>query len=365
MGLLNKIKGEFIDIIEWLDPSGDTMVYRFERYQNEIKQGAKLVVRESQTAVFVNEGQLADIFQPGTYTLTTQNLPILATLKGWKYGFNSPFKAEAYFANTKNFTDLKWGTKNPIMMRDPEFGPIRLRAFGTYAMRVKDPVQFIREITGTHPHFTTDGVIDQLRNIIITRFSDYLAESKIPAIDMAAQYDELSAKIQSKVNGEFGEYGLEVSKLLVENISFPPEVEQAIDKRSSMGVIGNLQNFMQYQAATSMEAAAKNPSGGASDGIGMGMGFALANQMAQSQMAGQQKGGAMPPPIPGTDFFVALNNTQTGPFTLDNLKAMAAQKTLTPESLVWKQGMASWSKAAEVPELAALFASMPPPIPKS
>jgi len=366
MGIFDKLKAEFIDIIEWLDPSGDTMVYRFERFQNEIKYGAKLVVRETQVAVFVNEGQIVDVFGPGTYTLTTQNMPILTTLKGWKYGFNSPFKAEVYFLNTKNYTDLKWGTKNPIMMRDPEFGPVRLRAFGNYAMRVKDPVQFIREITGTNPHFTTDGIIEQLKNIIITRFSDLLAESKIPAIDLASQYDEMSAKIQAKVNGEFNEYGLEVSKLLIENISFPPEVEQAIDKRNSMGVIGNMQNFMQYQAATSMETAAKNPSGTAGEGIGLGMGFAMANQMIQQSQQHQQQGQAGPPPIPGAaSFYVVQNNNQAGPYNMEILQGMVNQKTLTQDTLVWKQGMANWVKAGDVPELAPLFLQVPPPVPKA
>ena len=160
MGLFDKIKGEFIDIIEWLDSSSDTMVHRFERYQNEIKYGAKLTVRETQLAVFINEGQLADVYQPGMYTLTTENMPILTTLKGWKYGFNSPFKAEVYFINTKNFTDLKWGSPNPIMLRDPEFGPIRIRAFGNYAMKVTDPVKFIKEIVGTDGNFTTEGISD-------------------------------------------------------------------------------------------------------------------------------------------------------------------------------------------------------------
>lgn len=368
MGIFEKLRAEFIDIVEWLDPTNDTMIHRFERYNNEIKNGAKLVVRESQVAVFVSEGQVADVFQPGMYTLTTQNLPIMTTLKGWKYGFNSPFKAEIYFANTRNFTDLKWGTKNPIMMRDPEFGPIRLRAFGNYAVRIKDPVKVIRAIAGTDGQFTMEEITEQLKNIIITRFSDSLAESKIPAIDMAAQYNELSKLLQEKILPEFEEYGLEVTKFLVENISFPPEVEEAIDKRNSMGVIGNLQNFMQYQAAKSMETAAKNPSGTAGEGIGLGMGFAMATQMAGmfQQQQGQQaqnqpQGGAMPPPVPGsTPYHVVVGGAQSGPFTMDVLRQMVTQQTLTRDTLVWKQGMAAWAKASEVPELAALFVPTPP-----
>jgi membrane protease subunit (stomatin/prohibitin family) len=370
MGFFEKLKAELIDIVEWLDPSNDIMIHRFERYHNEIKNGAKLVVRESQVAVLVSEGQVADVFQPGMYTLETKNLPILTTLKGWKYGFNSPFKAEVYYANTRNFTDRKWGTKNPVMMRDPEFGPIRLRAFGNYALRIKDPVKVIREIAGTDAHFTVEEITDQLRNIIVTRFSDAMAESKIPAIDMAAQYDELSISVHKKVAPEFEEYGFELTKFLVENVSFPPEVEEAIDKRSSMGVIGNLNNFMQYQAATALEAAARNPGGTAGEGIGLGMGFAMANQMAgmfQQQQAQPVQGpgaAGAPPPLPGAaQYYVVVNGQQAGPYNGTALGQMIRQQTMTRDTLVWKQGMAAWAKAGEVPEIAALFAPAPPPPP--
>jgi membrane protease subunit (stomatin/prohibitin family) len=378
VGFFQKLKAEFIDIVEWLDPSNDTLLYRFERYHNEIKNGAKLVVRESQVAVFVNEGQIADVFQPGTYTLETKNLPILATLKGWKYGFNSPFKAEVYYANTKNFTDRRWGTKNPVMLRDPEFGAIRLRAFGNYAMRIKDPVKVIKEIAGTDSNFTLDEVTDQLRNIIITRFTDAMAEAKIPAIDMATQYDELSKLVHEKIAHEFEEYGLELTKFLVENISFPPEVEEAIDKRSSMGVIGNLNNYMQYQAANSLEQAAQNPGGAAGEGIGLGMGFAMANQMAgmfqqqpqqqyrQPQGPPPAQAGPPPPPIPpSVQFHVVINGQQAGPYNTPVLAQMIQQKSITPDTLVWKQGMANWMKAGDVPEMSVLFAPQGPPPPPS
>ncbi len=372
MGIFDKLKAEFIDIIEWLDPTNDIMLYRFERYHNEIKNNAKLIVRESQVAVFVSEGQVADVFQPGMYTLETKNLPILTTLKGWKYGFNSPFQAEVYFANTRNFTDRKWGTKNPVMLRDPEFGPIRLRAFGNYAVRVKDPVKVIKEIAGTDGHFTTEEITEQLKNIIITRFSDALAESKIPAIDMASQYDEMSHLVHEKIKAEFEQYGLELTKFLIENVSFPPEVEEAIDKRNSMGVIGNLQNYMQYQAANALESAAQNPGGTAGEGIGLGMGFAMANQMAgmfQQQQAQQQvPPGMAPPPIPGaSQYYIVMGGAQTGPYNMDVLRQMVQQQTLKQDTLVWKQGMAAWAKAAEVPEVATLFTPSPgpppPPIP--
>jgi membrane protease subunit (stomatin/prohibitin family) len=262
MGLFDKIRGEFIDIIEWTDSFNDTMVWRFPRYQNEIKNGAKLTVRESQVAVFVNEGQLADVFQPGMYDLTTQNLPILSTLKGWKFGFNSPFKAEVYFVNTKQFTNQKWGTKNPIMLRDAEFGPIRIRAFGNYAMRITDAAKFLKEVAGTDHEFTTDEVTEQLRNIVVTRFTDAVASSKIPVLDMASNYDEFSKLIQDRIKEEFNEYGISITKFLVENISLPPEVEQILDKRSSMGIVGNLGAYTQFQTANAIENAANNPNAG-------------------------------------------------------------------------------------------------------
>ncbi|MFN7337530.1 MAG: SPFH domain-containing protein, partial [bacterium] len=172
MDIWKKLSGELIDIVEWLDDSRDTLVYRFQRMNNEIKNGAKLTVREGQMAVFVNEGKIADIFQPGMYTLETANLPILATLKGWKYGFNSPFKAEVYFVNTRQFTNLKWGTMNPVMLRDAEFGPLRLRAFGNYAIQVTDPGALVKEIAGTNGRLTVEGLTDQVRNFIVSRFAE-------------------------------------------------------------------------------------------------------------------------------------------------------------------------------------------------
>ncbi len=366
MGLWDKLKNELIDIIEWKDDSNNTMVWRFPRYQDEIKNGAQLTVRESQVAVFVNEGQIADVFKPGRYELTTQNMPILTTLRGWKYGFNSPFKVDIFFVNTKNFTDNKWGTKNPIMLRDAEFGPIRLRAFGSFAIKITDAGKFIKEIAGTQAHFTTDEVTEQLRNLVVTRFSDAIGESKIPVLDLAANYDELSKFISGKINPEFGEYGLEVTKFLVENISLPTEVEQALDKRSSMGILGNLNQYAQFQAANAMEAAAKNPGGDAGAGIGMGMGFAMAQQMGQAFNAqNQQQAPQGPPPLPGSNvqYFVAVNGQQQGPFNLAALQQMTQQGSLTRETLVWKQGMAGWTKASDTPDLGSLFGAIPPPLP--
>ncbi|MCS7005488.1 MAG: SPFH domain-containing protein [Cytophagales bacterium] len=356
-------RSQFIDIIEWLDDSSDTIVWRFEHYNNEIKNGAKLTVRQGQVAVFVNEGQIADVFQPGMYTLNTANLPILSSLKGWKYGFNSPFKAEVYFVNTKNFTDQKWGTKNPIMMRDPELGAIRLRAFGTYAFKVIEPETLMKEIVSTDAHFTVEEISNQLRNIIITRFADVVASERIPLLDLATHYDNISESLRRIVSPEFNQYGLEITKLLVENISLPQEVEAILDKKTSMNLMqGNLQQFTQFQAANSIEQAAQNPSGFA----GMGMGFAVGQMMA-NQITGQfstPQGAPTPPPIPPTvQFFVALHGQQSGPYSLEVLSNMAKQGTINGQTLVWKQGMSNWTPAHQVPDLTPIFASVPPPLP--
>ena len=370
MDIWKKLTGELIDIVEWIDSPAsnpaNTLVYRFERHQNEIKNGAKLVVREGQAAVFVSEGALADVFTPGTYTLETRNLPILATLKGWKYGFNSPFKAEVYFVSTRQFTDLKWGTANPIMLRDAEFGPIRLRAFGTYAIKCTDPGRLIKEIVGTSGKFTIEGIQEQLRNLVVARFADALGESKIPALDLAANQNELGEFLAKQVRPTFASYGLDVTTVLVENVSLPPEVEQALDKRTSMGVIGNLTAYTQFQAAEAMRDAAKNPGGAAGAGLGMGAGFAMGQQMAQAMGqvgAAPSSGHAMPPPIPGgVMYFVAVGQQQTGPFDVGALASKVRAGELTREMLVWSQGMASWTAAGSVGALASLFG--PPQIPQ-
>jgi membrane protease subunit (stomatin/prohibitin family) len=367
MGILDKLSGELIDIIEWTDNTSDTIVYRFERYGNEIKNGAQLTVRESQVAVFINEGRLADIFEPGMYELKTSNLPILSTLMGWAHGFNSPFKAEVYFINTKRFTDFKWGTPNPIMVRDPEFGPMRIRARGTFNFKISDPAQFIREVVGTDGEFTTDEIHAQLRNLIVTQVTDAIGESKMSAVDMAGNVNELGEIVVKNSTDDFAEYGIELKKVLVQNITLPEAVNEALDKRSSMGIIGNMNQYTQYQAANAMEDAAQN-NGMAGGGMGMGMGFAMANQMgnafAGSQQQGQtppQQGQAAPPPLPG--FFVAVNGQQSGPFDMAALQGMIQQGQFNKESLVWKNGMANWVKAGEVPELQSLFGAAPPPIP--
>lgn len=363
MGLWDKLINELIDIIEWTDDSRDTMVWRFPRYQNEIKYGAKLVVREGQAAAFVNEGRLADVYVPGTYTLTTQNMPILTTLRGWKYGFNSPFKAEAYFVNTRMFTDRKWGTKNPIMMRDAEFGMVRVRAFGTFAIRVKDVAKFIRQIVGTDQHFTVIEIGDQLRDLLVARFADAVAQAKIPVLDLAARYTEIGDQLRGRIQNDFDPMGIEVALLAIENISLPPEVEGAIDKRTSMGVIGNMGAFTQYQTAQAIGDAAKNPGGVAGVGAGLGAGMAMAGQMvgAMGQMNSQS-----PPPVPQqAAFFVAANGQQTGPFDVAAIQQRIGSGQITRQTLVWRAGMAQWTAAESVQELATLFGQVPPPIPSS
>jgi len=301
MSLFDKVKeaalNQFIEVIEWLDSSQDTLVYRFPVAGQEIKNGAQLIVRESQAAVFVFEGQVADVFTPGKYEIDGGNTPILSKLGAWKYGFNSPFKSEVYFVNTKQFTDMKWGTSNPVMLRDSDFGIVRLRAFGAYSLRVADPAEFIRQIAGTNAHFQTEDIDGQLKRAIVTEFSDALGELKIPALDLAAQYKEIGEAIRAKINEDFATYGLEVTKFYVENVSLPPEVEAAMDRRASMGALGDAQTYMQFQAADALRDAAQNEGGGAGLGAGLGAGFAVGGQMANvfSQQAGGVGGAAQPP----------------------------------------------------------------------
>src|SRR6266853_1076723 len=284
MGILDRLnaRSQFIEVIEWLDDSSNTLLYRFPVQDQEIKNGAQLIVRESQTAVFVAEGQIADLFPPGRYTVDGGNTPILSKLGAWKYGFNSPFKAEVYFVNTKQFTDLKWGTPNPVMMRDADFGMVRLRAFGIYSMRVSDPREMIKQIAGTNARFVTEDIEGQLKRTLVSGFSDALGESKIAALDLASNYDELSRFSRTKLQDEFKSFGLELTKFVIENISLPEDVEAAMDKRTSMGVLGDMGKYTQFEAAQAIRDAAQNPSGGAGLGAGLGAGFAVGNVMANA-----------------------------------------------------------------------------------
>ena len=363
MGILDFLTGEFIDVIHWVDDTRDTMVWRFQREGHAIKYGAKLTVREGQAAVFVHEGQLADVFTPGLYMLETNNMPILTTLNHWDHGFKSPFKSEIYFVNTTRFNDLKWGTKNPIMLRDPEFGPLRLRAFGTYSARVTDPALFLREIVGTDGEFTMDEISFQIRNVIVQEFSRAIAASGIPVLDMAANTADLGKLVAAAISPIIAKYGLSIPEFYIENISLPDAVEKALDKRTSMGIAGDLGKFTQYSAAEAMTAAAANPNGGGgmAAGLGAGMGMAMAGQLAQS---GAMAPAQMPPPPPVEHVWHIAENGQTsGPFSKAALGRMAAEGKLSRDTHVWTAGQDGWLRAEEVAQLAQLFTIMPPPPP--
>ena len=369
MPIMDFLKGQFIDVIEWTDDSRDTMVYRFERQGHEIKYGAKLTVREGQVAVFIHEGQLADVFTPGLYMLETNNMPIMTSLQHWDHGFNSPFKSEIYFVNTNRFTDLKWGTKNPIMIRDADFGPTRIRAFGTYTVKVADAGKFMTEIVGTDGEFTPDEVTFQIRNIIVQQFSQAVAASGIPVLDMAANTGQMGDIVAEKISETISSYGLTLPELYIENISLPPAVEEALDKRTSMGVVGDLNKYTQFQTAEAMAAAASTPGSGMGEGLGMGMGMAMANQMANNMHqpqgnAPQAAAPAAPPPPPVEHVWhVAENGATKGPFSKADLGRMVASGELSRDTHVWTQGQDGWLKAGDVTELAQLFTVMPPPPP--
>ncbi|WP_234430540.1 SPFH domain-containing protein [Streptomyces sp. NRRL F-4489] len=381
---MDRIRGEFIDIVEWTDDSRDTMVWRFPRYENEIKMGAKLIVRESQVAVFVNMGRIADVFAPGMYELQTGNLPILSTLKGWKHGFHSPFKAEVYFVTTRQFTDMKWGTQNPVTVRDPEFGMVRLRAFGGYAARVTDPAKLLAELAGTDPQFRTEEVEEYLRQLIVGRLGSLLGGSGIPMLDLAARQDELGNRLAKALTEELAaSHGISIPKFVIENISLPPEVEQAIDARSRMGIIGNIDNYARMQAADAIGDAANNP-GAAGQAMGIGLGMAAGQQMAAAfapqgqpqqpqqfqpqQPSGAQAagGGAVPPPLPGQQQYqwhVAVDGQQQGPYDHATFTGHIGSGAIRRGMLAWREGMASWLPVEEIPELASYFRATPPPLP--
>ncbi len=371
MGLFDKLTNEFIDIIEWQDSSQDTLVWRFPRYQNEIKMGAKLTVRESQVAVFMNEGVIADVYPPGMYSLETQNMPIMSTLRGWKYGFNSPFKADVYFVSTRQYTDQKWGTKNAITVDDARFGMLELRAFGSYSFRVDDAAKFIKEIAGTEANFGTEQINGQLKSLIVTKFSDAVGSGGIPVEKFAANLEELSGIGQEKLNDDFAGLGLKITRFLVENVSMPDEVKKEIFEYSRLGKI-DMQQLAQFKAAKSIEVAAANPGGAAGIGVGLGAGMGMGGIMAQAlapAMAGAAAAPAasapppLPPPLPTVQFFAALNGVQGGPFTLEQLSQFALQGQLKKETLVWRQGMAGWAAAGGVAELSGVFGAVPPPLP--
>lgn len=390
MGLFDFISGQFIEIIEWQQRSeDDTMCWKFPHHDNSIKNGAKLIVREGQRALFLSQGQLpdqkmpdvvqvdtkdgtqptfiGDSFGPGTYTLETKNLPILNVIKGWKYGFESPFKADVYYVSTRRFQNLKWGTANPFMIRDKEFGPVRVRAFGTYGVQISDPVKFLRTVVSTDPSFETYEIKTQLRSLIITRFTDAVAQSGIPVLDMAANLNEFSQWVREHITADFEEMGLSVPIFLVENISLPPNLEEVLDKRASMGILGNLDQYTKLQTADAIRDAANNPGAGGGMGMGMGMGAGLA--MGQ-QMAGamnptnQQPAAGGPPPLPQADpWYAGINGQSVGPLDEGSLRLKIQAGEIARDTLVWKNGMDGWKKAGDVSELSNAFGAVPPPLP--
>ncbi|HRE96156.1 MAG TPA: SPFH domain-containing protein [Flavobacteriales bacterium] len=387
MGLWDKIKGQLIDIIEWLDTSDNSIAFRFERQGNEIKNGAKLIVRESQVAVFQNEGEFADVFQPGTYTLETQNMPILSTLKGWKYGFNSPFKAEVIFVNTKVISDLRWGTKGAMTINDmssPLFRNTQLKAFGSMEAKVVDPKLFIREVMGTDDHFTKEEIVDRLR----TRAVSFLTRVINSDTSLLPKFgsDEVNEKVTERMNAEFAKMGMMLNLFTVESHEFDADTKARLERMSAaelkafeirvenqakadaINAFSDMNKFQQFQAGNAMEAAANNPnSGDMGSMMGAGMGFAFGQTMMNQQNNANQQnrgGGAVPPPLPGqVKFFVAANGQQYGPYEMQQLQQMVQGGQLTRESMVWKEGMAGWLAAGTVPELSSIFGAVPPPPP--
>lgn len=383
MAIFEKLRAELIDIIEWIDDSQHSLVWRFPRYRNQIKYAAQLIVRPGQAAVFVHQGRIADVFGPGQYRLETKNLPILSTLMGWYHGFDSPFKAEIYFVSTRQLTDLKWGTANPVPLRDPDFGPVRVRAFGTYTLRAADPAKLLAELVGTDGVYEAEEISALLRSIISMAFADVVANSGIGVLDLAQSYGSLSEilrrEVLSKIDDEFG---LEIPQLYIVNVSVPPEVERALDTRASMTAIGDMGVYQAYQLANAIPAAAANPAGGiAAAGVGLGMGLAFTNAMPGATASGTPGGApagpaggmmqpassvaAMPPLAPATPWHIAENGAPVGPFTGAQLAQSIANGRVTRDSLVWSPGMTEWQTAAQVPMLQVLFTATPPPLPRS
>ena len=364
MGFVNKLRGELVDIIEWVDDNRNTLVWRFPRFQNEIKNGARLVVRPGQSAIFVDRGRVADVFQPGTYELATKNLPILTTFRGWEFGFNSPFKAEVYFVATRQVTELKWGTPHPVLLRDPEFGPLRVRAFGTYTLRAHKPEALLNELVGTDGSFEAHEIEVLLRSIVASEFSKIVSTTEVSVVDLASNYGRLSEQLRQAVLAKIDdEYGLDLPQLFIVNISVPEQVERALDARSSMGVIGDMNRYQQYQLGSSIPTAAANPAGGlAGAGVGLGMGMAIAG--LGTAAAPSRVPLPLIPPTPESDpalWHVAAGGRTFGPYSVAQLGQAVAAGQLSGESMVWSAGMDAWSPMGHVPRLAILFAPPPPP----
>ncbi|PJK11322.1 DNA-binding protein [Lysobacteraceae bacterium NML120232] len=328
MNIMNMVRKQLIEIIEWTDDSRDTLAYRWPDDDKEIKNGAQLIVRESQAVQFVAAGQFADLFGPGKHTLSTENIPVLSTIYGWKYGFQSPFKCDVYYVNTRLFTGNRWGTSNPVMMRDADFGVVRLRAFGTYDFRVVDVAKFLKEVAGTDQNFRLDEFNDTMRSRIVSVFSEALAKAQVPALDIAQRYSELGEALLPIINPAMIEkYGLEISSFILENVSLPPEVEKAIDARSSMGAIGNLNEYVKYQMGATMGQGGEGAAAAAVPAQ-MAVGFGLAQEMMKGMQS--QTTQAAPPPLPPSA--AATPATPAAP--------VAGIDVLTPEQVAQTLGVA-------------------------
>lgn len=374
MGFLDTLKGhakaQFLDVIQWLDESNDTIVFRFPTFDSAITSNSKLVVREGQAAVFVSEGVISDVFGPGTYTLDTRNAPIASFFQSIAYSLEYPYKGEIYFLNTKQFRENKWGTSNPFMMRDPEFGPVRVRAFGIYSYRVTDPATFLRQVVGTDGLFTTDEINGQLKRKLVSGLADTIAEAKIPVLDLAAQYMDLGDLIRDRMLGAFEEaYGITLTDMTIENISLPPEVEKALDQRTKMGVLGNLDNYAKMKAAEALETAAGNQGiagAGVGMGVGLGMGSMMGNIMGGGATGGQQAAPGGPPPLPQAQGY--HYNGPSGQAQLNAAEIITRiQADRSANHMIWANGWAEWKSWKNVPELANQIppdiAPPPPPAP--
>ncbi len=291
MGLFDFITNEFIEVIDWVDDTTDTIIWKFPDKGNKIMNGAQLTVRESQHAVLMNEGEFGDVYLPGRHQLSTQNMPVTTTLKSWKYLFESPFKVDVYFVSTREFVNLKWGTSNPIIVRDPELGQVRLRSFGSYTFRISNSQQFIRTFAGTHPQVRTGDVEDQLRNAIISRLAEGLAGSGVSILDFSKKFSELGEQLKPVFQREFDAWGITIEKFYIENVTLPEEVEQMLDKTSQLNLLqGKLQQFNQMQGGIAMEKMADNPGAGGTAGIGAGVLLTnLMQQATQSPAGGDSK----------------------------------------------------------------------------
>ncbi len=368
MGFWDRLTGQaaaqFLDVIQWLDGSNDTIVYRFPIYDQAITDKSKVIVREGQAAVFIAEGQLSDVFAPGTYTLDTPNSPILSFFKTIAYGMNNPYKGDILFVNTKQFADNGWGTPAPIPMRDPEFGPVRVRAFGNFSYRVTDPAKFIRQIVGTDGLFTTDEINGQLKKKLVSEFAASLGQSQIALLDLVGSYPALGDKLKDIVGAKFEDmYGLSLTDVTVVNVGLPPEVEKALDERSKMGVLGNLDQYTKLKAAEAIGDAAKNQGmGGAGMGMGVGMGMGNMMAAAMSGMAQPHAGGGAPPPPPGPATFHYHGPSGQAQLTAAQIAEKVAADRTGAHS-VWAAGWPGWKPWAEVPEIAGLVPPAAPPPP--